>query len=184
MMIPKHFFKDLNQWIGEMKDPRNSSYTVYTPADYIYMGILKNICPIGSMRQMDERFNEETCIHTLKIQSGNQELVEMPHYDSLNHYLERLSLQELSGLRRKMVKTLLRGKQFYRGRLLGKYRRVDTVGGYPDIACQTGKNQVITQCCDRSGKLCDSFGGAALTDFPSVQAVLQNAESGDFHVYG
>ena len=124
MMILNHFFRDLNQWIEEMKDPRNGSYTVYTQSDYFFMGILKNVCSVESMRQMEERFNEDACIDTLRILSGNQELKEMPNYGSLNAYLERLSPKDLSGLRRKMVKTLLRGKQFYRGRLLGKYWRV------------------------------------------------------------
>lgn len=91
MMILNHFFRDLDQWIAEMKDPRNGSYTVYTQSDYFFMGILKNVCSVGSMRQMEERFNEDTCIDTLRILSGNQELKEMPHYSSLNHYLERLS---------------------------------------------------------------------------------------------
>lgn len=124
MLVLNHFFKNLNHWINEMEDARNNSYTVYTPSDYVFMGLLKNVCSIESMRQMEERFNEEACISTLRILSGNQRLQEMPHYDSLNRYLERLPPKELSGLRKKMVKTLLRGKQFYRGRLLGRYWRV------------------------------------------------------------
>ena len=47
MMITRHFFKDLNQWIGEMEDP---SYTVYTQQDFVYMGILKNVCAQLSMK--------------------------------------------------------------------------------------------------------------------------------------
>lgn len=56
--------------------------------------------------------------------SGNQKLNEMPHYDTLNYYLERLSPDCLSDLRKKMITSLIRGKQFNRGRLLGKYWRV------------------------------------------------------------
>lgn len=153
MMILTHFFRDLNQWVSEMKNPRNGSYTIYTPADYFYMGILKNVCSVESMRQMEERFNEETCINTLRILSGNQGLKEMPHYDSLNHYLERLSPQELSGLRRKMVKSLLRGKQFYRGRLQGKYWRVilDGTGlfSFKERHCE---NCLSSTYKDRDGK--------------------------------
>lgn len=57
LMIQKHFFEELPQWINEMKDPRNPSYTRYTQADLIYMGLLKNICGQESMHQMDENFN-------------------------------------------------------------------------------------------------------------------------------
>ena len=65
-----------------------------------------------SMREMDESFNDENCIATLQILSGNRSLEEMPHYDTLNYYLEKLSPECLSELRKKMVKSLIKGKQF------------------------------------------------------------------------
>lgn len=123
-MIQNHFFKELPEWINQMEDPQNPSYTIYTQADFVFMGILKNVFSIESMRQMEEKFNEETCIETLRLLSGDWDMVEMPHYDSLNYYLEKLSPVCLSDLRKKMVQSLLRGKQFYRSRLLGKYWRV------------------------------------------------------------
>lgn len=78
MMVMTHFFRNLNQWVEEMEDPRNGSYTVYTQSDYFFMGILKNTCSVESMRQMEEKFNEETCIDTLRILSGNQGLEAKP----------------------------------------------------------------------------------------------------------
>ena len=124
MMVMNHFFHSLREWILEMDDPRNQGYIKYTQADLGYMAILKNICGQHSMREMEENFNTETCIDTLRLMSGNRSLNEMPHYDTLNYYLERLSPECLSQLRRKMVTGLIRGKQFNRNRLLGKYWRV------------------------------------------------------------
>ena len=124
LMIQNHFFKDFGKWIEEMSDPRNQSYTTYKQTDFVYMGILKNVCSIESMRQMEEKFNETVCVETLRLLSGNKKLEEMPHYDTLNYYLERLQPECLSELRKKMVSALIRGKQFYRNRLLGKYWRV------------------------------------------------------------
>ena len=124
MMVTNHFFHSLKEWILEMDDPRNQSYTTYTQADLTYLAILKNICGQHSMREMEENFNKETCIDTLRIISGNQNLDEMPHYDTLNYYLERLSPECLSELRKKMVTSLIRGKQFNRSCLQGKYWRV------------------------------------------------------------
>lgn len=124
VMLTKHFFKDLNQWIEEMDDPRNQSYITYTQSDLGYLAILKNVCSQYSMRQMEENFNEDICIDTLRILSGDKDLEEMPHYDTLNYYLERLSPTCLADLRKKMVISLVRGKQFNRGRLIGKYWRV------------------------------------------------------------
>ena len=124
MMVTNHFFHDLRDWIEEMEDPRNTSYITYRQTDLTYMAILKNICGQYSMRSMEENFNNENCIHTLSLMSGNQKLEEMPHYDTLNYYLEKLSPECLSELRKKMVVSLIRGKQFNRNRLLGKYWRV------------------------------------------------------------
>lgn len=124
IMLLQHFWKDLNIWVNEMTDPRNPSYISYTQADLFFMGILKNVCAQKSMREMDENFNTGVCIDTLAWMSGDRNLKEMPHYDTLNYYLERLSPQCLAGLRVKMLASLIRSKQFYRNRLLGKYWRI------------------------------------------------------------
>lgn len=124
MMVTNHFFHDLGKWIAEMDDPRNQSYITYHQTDLNYLAILKNVCGQFSMREMEENFNNENCIHTLSLMSGNTRLNEMPHYDTLNYYLERLSPECLSDLRKKMVTSLIRGKHFNRNRLLGKHWRV------------------------------------------------------------
>ena len=124
MMVTNHFFHELRNWIAEMDDPRNPSYITYQQTDLNYLAILKNVCSQHSMREMEENFNKENCIRTLRLMSGNGKLKEMPHYDTLNYYLERLSPECLSELRKKMIVSLIRGKQFNRNRLLGKYWRV------------------------------------------------------------
>ena len=107
MMVTNHFFHDLREWIEEMDDPRNPSYITCPQTELTYMAILKNVCSQYSMREMEENFNNENSIHTLSLMSGNTELEEMPHYDTLNYYLERLSLECLSDLRKKMVTSLI-----------------------------------------------------------------------------
>ncbi len=124
MRIMHHFFKQLPEWVEEMKDPRHPSYITYTQSDLIYMGLLKNMCGVKTMRGMEEQFNETTCIHTLRLLSGDRNLEEMPHSDTLNYYLEKLSPECISQLRRKMVKSLIRMKSFSRAKLEGKYWRV------------------------------------------------------------
>lgn len=124
MMVMNHFFHSLKEWIAEMNDPRNQSYITYSQTDLGYLAILKNICGQHSMREMEENFNKDSCIDTLRLMSGNKHLEEMPHYDTLNYYLEKLSPECLSDLRKKMVASLIRGKQFNRGRLQSKYWRI------------------------------------------------------------
>ena len=90
MMVTNHFFHDLTSWISDMTDPRNQSYTTYSQTDLGYLAIMKNICGQHSMRQMEENFNNNVCIDTLRLLSGNKQLEEMPHYDTLNYYLKIL----------------------------------------------------------------------------------------------
>ena len=55
--VVHHFFKDFMKWVDEITDPRNKSYITYTQNDLIVLGLIKNICSIDSMRQMEEKFN-------------------------------------------------------------------------------------------------------------------------------
>jgi len=119
-----HFFKDFEKWIDEMVDPRNQSYVTYKQCDLVILGLMKNVCSIESMRQMEEKFNEETCIETFKILTGNKDISEIPHYDTLNYYLEKLSPECLDELRRKMIRNLIRSKAFNNSRLFGDSWRI------------------------------------------------------------
>lgn len=140
IQVQRHFFKDMNLWIDEMTDPRNNSYTTYTQQDLVWLGILKNICGIESMRQVNEKFNEETCIETLSFLAEDRLLDEMPDFTTLNNYLEKLSPECLSDLRKKMVRGLIRSKVFLKNRLLGKY--------YPVILDGTGLFHFKEKHCD------------------------------------
>ncbi|MDE5779762.1 MAG: hypothetical protein K2I10_14900 [Lachnospiraceae bacterium] len=55
------------------------------------MCLLKNACSVESMRHMEETFNEEECINTLRILAGHKFLDEMPHCDTLNYYMEKFA---------------------------------------------------------------------------------------------
>ena len=46
MMLTLHFFEELPLWLDEMTDPRNPSYTTYSQADLVLMGVLKNMCAV------------------------------------------------------------------------------------------------------------------------------------------
>ena len=66
-------------------------YYLYTGGSCLD-GRVKNIYSVLTMRSMEEQSNEEECILTLRLLSGDQSLEEMPHCDTLKYYLEKLSL--------------------------------------------------------------------------------------------
>lgn len=107
-MMKKELWNTKAKKRSEMKDPRHQSYITYPQTTLIYMGILKNISGIVSMRSMNEMFNEEQCIETLKLISGAEVLDEMPHYYTLNNYMERLDVENIDELLKKMIKSLIK----------------------------------------------------------------------------
>lgn len=156
--VCRHFFKDMNSWIDEMTDPRNDSYTTYTQQDLVWLGILKNVCGVESMRQMNEKFNEETCIETLAFLAGDRGLGELPDFTTLNNYLERLSPDCLSDLRGKMVRGLIRSKVFLKNRLLGKYWPVVLDGtGLFHFREKHCDNCLVKTTTDKDGKKHKSY---------------------------
>ena len=122
--VLRHFFGEMNEWIEEMDDPRNESYITYSQQDLFYMGCMKNICTVESMKKMEDLFNEESCIRTLGILSGNEGLDEMPHCDTLNYYLSKLSPECLEEIRTKMVRKLIKSKVFNKAKLFNGDWRV------------------------------------------------------------
>lgn len=55
------------------------------------------------------------------LRTDDQSLDELPDFTTLNNYLEKLSPDCLSDLRKKMVKGLIHSKVFLKSRLLGTY---------------------------------------------------------------
>lgn len=53
--------------------------------------VRKVLSGVKTMHAIEEQFNEKNCIETIRILSGDKNLSEMPHSDTLIYYLERLS---------------------------------------------------------------------------------------------
>lgn len=119
--IQHHFFKDLKKKLKKVKDPRHTSYISYDTDVMLMMLILKNACNLKSMRGMTKRLNKEKCIKNLSTFLGDANLEELPHYDTLNNFLSRLSPEELGEIRTYMIKELLQKRCFDRYRINGKY---------------------------------------------------------------
>jgi hypothetical protein len=67
---------------------------------------------VGSMRSMTENFNKDECIENIKKILNNYELEELPHYDIINDFLEKLDPEELIKIRTYMILELLKKRCF------------------------------------------------------------------------
>lgn len=120
LKIQAHYFPDLIQDIKKVMDGRNQSYITYEIEIIIYMMILKNICSIESMQEMNDAFNEDDCVKNLYKILGLEERDYLPHYVTVNECLRKLDNAELEKIRKKMIYSLIRKKSFDSGKFLGK----------------------------------------------------------------
>ena len=101
LKIQAHYFPDLIHDIKKIMDARNHSYITYEIEVIIFVMILKNICSIESMQEMNEVFNEDTCVKNIYKVLGLEEKDYLPHYVTINECLSRLEHQELEKIRKK-----------------------------------------------------------------------------------
>lgn len=119
--IKEHFFKDINLLLKKVKDHRHQGYITYDPDILLLVVILKNICNLGSMRNMTSSFNRDECIENIGKILGMEELDELPHYDTINDFLSGLELAELEKIRTYMIKELLKKRSLEDYRINGKH---------------------------------------------------------------
>jgi len=72
--------------------------------------ILKNICSIESMQEMNDAFNEDGCVKNLYKILGLEEKDYLPHYVTVNECLSKLDNAELEKIRKDMIYSLIRKK--------------------------------------------------------------------------
>ena len=65
LKIQHHYFPDLITDIKKMLDGRRQSYVTYEIEVIVYVTILKNVCSITSMQEMNEQFNQDDCVQNI-----------------------------------------------------------------------------------------------------------------------
>ncbi|WP_367565179.1 transposase family protein [Lacrimispora sp.] len=112
LKVQNHFYKTLWSDFNRIADPRHASYINYSSDIMLAMPIMKNICDIRRMQGMTRTFNKEACIANIALITNNDGLEELPHYVTVNHFMSRLNPEELSVIRAKMIKSLIRKRSF------------------------------------------------------------------------
>lgn len=109
--------------LKRIKDPRNQSYVTYQSHVLLMTRILSSVFYISSMRKTSEEFNSEEIIENIGYLCG-EELSELPYWETVNNYLERLDPKELQDTVCQLVRRLLRSRAFEAARIRGKYWQV------------------------------------------------------------
>ena len=65
LKIQNHYFPKLIEDIRNVMDARHQSYITYEIEVILYMMLMKNVCSIASMQEMNEAFNEDECVKNI-----------------------------------------------------------------------------------------------------------------------
>lgn len=119
----RHFFPDLIPLLRGLPDRRHQNYITYPGVVLFMTCILSSIFYISSMRKTSEEFNSEEMIENIGYLCG-EELSELPYWETVNNYLERLDPKELQDTVCQLVRRLLRSRAFEAARIRGKYWQI------------------------------------------------------------
>lgn len=124
LRLIKHFFPELMSLLKKIKDPRHQSYITYEKEILLMTKILSSIFYIESMRKTSEEFNCREAIENVNTICGNDTLEQLPHWSTINEFLERLDPEQLEKVIPKLVGRLLRMRSFEDSRIRGKYWQI------------------------------------------------------------
>ena len=123
--IIKHFFPDLIPLLRRRSDHRHQSYIDYEKHVLLFVRILGAIFRIESMRSISETLNKIACIKNIsRMLEMEEELTELPHWKTINDYLEKLNPTELEEIIPKLVNRITRMRSFENSRIRNKYWHV------------------------------------------------------------
>ena len=123
----RRFFPKLPEWIDAMEDPRQVNKTDYNTAHLFWLGTLLFLLKLGSRRQINFQFNTEGFRENLNLLSGeNNERV--ADHGTLENLLKQSPPENLSWLRQKMIRSIIRMKLLENYRLLAKYYLIPVDG--------------------------------------------------------
>ena len=148
LSIQKKFYPRLFNRFNEVADPRNSSYIDYS--NRVMLGTLyfKSICSVSSMQSMTSYFNKEEVVSNVYNILGDKEKEYLPHYVTLNEYLERLNPKELENIQHDIVYRMIRRKTFNDAKVFKKWL-VIVDGTELDEGLQKKNDNYLERCYNR-----------------------------------
>ena len=109
--IIKKYFPDLMSLFSKLTDKRHKGYVTYKMRTIIMTKLFALLCGITTMTGINDEFNTEEAIQNLS-KICNQELKEIPDWQTIQDVIEELDYNEIDKIRKYMFKAILRSKMF------------------------------------------------------------------------
>lgn len=105
----------------KLTDARVQGKVTYSMKTICVTRLFALLCGISSMNALTNKFNNEDTINNLS-KIINEELNDLPHYDTINDVFDDLNIDELRKIQKYIVYTLIRSKMFDKFRYKGKFQ--------------------------------------------------------------
>lgn len=119
--VVDHFFPEFNEWMSLIKDHRHPLLITYLQKTLIWTGLMMYLTRRGARRQIGIELREGNCFEGLKELSGQRNLEQVPHGDTLEYYIQKSDLDDFEDLNRSMIQRLIRMRVLEGARLQGHY---------------------------------------------------------------
>jgi len=117
----RHFFPELNGWLGRLPDTRVQEACTYSRGFLAWWGIGLYLFQLSARRQLDYELRDGgTQVLTNFNRLAETEQASLPVHGTLDHFLGHVKLAGWERLRTRMVQRLLRMKALDAARLLGR----------------------------------------------------------------
>ena len=114
----RHFWPELNDWIGAIPDSRFQPYVVYDRRFLVWWGLALYIFQLGARRQLDFELDcRDSDILANLNRLAKTEQDTRPVNKTLHHFLGHTGVTPYADLRRQMVQRLIRSKALDAARL-------------------------------------------------------------------
>ena len=110
LVVVRHFFPEFSDWLGQVPDPRNPLYLVYPLKVLLLLGVLIFLSHSASRNHFNDNLRDARQLaRTLAAMLGCA-VEALPHLDTLEKLLRRLSPRALETLPARMIRRLIRMK--------------------------------------------------------------------------
>ena len=144
----RHFFPELASWLGDVQDPRDPRYAVFSLKLLLLLGVLMFLSHSGSRNHFNDQLGDAEALAQTLARLLEIEVDVLPHLDTLDKVLRRLDLAQLEPLQARLIRRLIRMKALDDWRVGGRFLvAVDATGLYsfPERHCE----HCIEKCIEK-----------------------------------
>jgi hypothetical protein len=124
-----HYFPKFNDWLDNLTDVRKQHSITYDKKSLIWTALILMLTKQGSRKRITDSFRSKISSVNLKEFSGQFNLENVPHGDTVEYFNLRSKEEELQNLQVKIMRSLFKKRALEKYRLQNKYHTV-AIDGY------------------------------------------------------